>query len=353
MSVTVGRHRMLMIALSALLLWPCFSGISRGGEETASDFSLMDAIGGRASPKIADMPEGTFIEFHLMKPGQFVPGKVGQKLYLFSCGKGWFQIREDIPEIDIVAGGGLRHFHLADVLPPDRVFDRLGLRDVKLYRERIHFAKVDDPKFLRELGVKDARRDDLVTAHHYKGWVWRIRVARKGFVENIEVEAEAWYQPHPDLGEALAAAGIAVSPSKVGRTLGVRFLARVREPRHLVQLGLIGLREGSEVIVEAAAETEWKIRSASIGFPLSVRVAGAQLDKLGIEDMRLLRIPDGVKVEGRVVSPKLARKAELPETERDEPVSIGFEKGTKKVLISAGEKSVERDLEGLLATGGK
>ena len=358
----VRMRRRLPTVIGAFLLPLCASGVSRGEQETLMEWSLMDAIGGRALQEVAYMPDGTYSEFLLMKPGQFVPGQVGQTLYMYSLGDGWFQIRDEFPpRVCLVYGGGLRHFHVTDLLPPDRVFARLGLKDMKKYRDTTNMfnGKVEDPECLRKLGVERVRKGDRVSVNHHPGWEWEISVYRPGRrafeveEDHIRVDTEAWYLPSADLGAALAAAGIAVVPGDIGKSSGVQLLGKIREAGPLVDAGLVGLQNGAAVIVETAGNDEWTVRSAAIGFPLSVRVGADRLGKSGIEGMLLLGIPRGLKVDGRVVSRKLARRVGLAHANTKQRVSIGFEESARTLLVATDEEEVELSVDALLAAGGK
>ena len=361
----VRRRRRLPTVIGVFLLPLCASGVSRGEQETLMEWSLMewslmDAIGGRALQEVADLPELSYSQFVLVKPGQFIPGEVGQKLYLFGFRKGWFQIREDIP-FDLWPGGGLRHFHVTELLPPDRVFARLGLKDMKKYRDTTNMfdGKVEDPECLRKLGVERVRKGDGVDVNHRPGWEWWIWVHRPGRrafeveEDHIRVDTEAWYLPSADLGAALAAAGIAVVPGDIGKSSGVQLLGRIREAGPLVEAGLVGLENGAAVIVETAGNDEWNVRSAAIGFPLSVRIGADRLEKSGIEGMLLLGIPRGLKVDGRVVSRKLARRVGLAHANTKQRVSLGFEESARTLLVATDEEEVELSVDVLLAAGGK
>lgn len=333
---------MCKMAVLITVLWVLFGFLdSQGGEVRLLEFNLVDAIGGRASQPVADIPEGTYISFELARPGLFIRGRPGQKLYLFSFGDGWFQIREDVPSVDLVAGGGLRHFHVAELLSPERVFDGLGLRSMSLYRKKIYIGKVGDPAPLRGLGVKGVAAGFSVMAHHYDGWIWRISISGGGRDESVEVCSEALYQPRCHLGAALAGAGISVAPKDVLKGAGIIFLCRVRSAQILIGRGLVGLQDGAAVLLTSTGSGEWELRNAAIGFPLSVSVGACDLNDLGIDRMQLLRIPPETTVRGQVVSRALAMKAGLVGAERDCAVDVRTEDDGSRVRVRCGDNAVE------------
>jgi hypothetical protein len=246
----------------------------------------------------------------------------GARVILHSLGGGTFRVVPDAPGLTACCVG--ETVHVLEFLSPRRGLEALGLEaSDEPIRDGAHRdTRVVDPARCAANGIACDGVGSLATVYGRGHGHWSVSTFGRD-PASADIDAWAFYTYRTPAGDALERASVHLDLATLVE--GGRLLARVAEPERLAARGIRNLAAGDLVLLARGAGGAWTLSTLLPGFSCGLALDVLDLDALGLESPRLLDLPAGGRVAGRIRFAWKAAREGLKGARSRDPVEVARE----------------------------